>query len=254
MLYNCSPTTVAYTALSVSDTRQETTSLTQTLSVKLSLGFAGFAESTAQFQVSTGEEQQQSTSVTTGHADQGAPAGLGLHVDDRDLGQRPGRCLHHQRHQQTDRGHRYRSELPGLRGSSQPVTAPVGYGLNYGEMTPAQVTAQCGGLTAGLGATQQALAPKPVKLTVCTPQGRCAARTFMGSRPLYVRRGRVTLSSHGSTRATGTVRNGRIRLTAPHALRAGQYTLRTVEHLAPSRSVHKNTVLRGTVHLKLGRD
>ena len=74
----------------------------------------------------------------------------------------------------------------------------------------------------------------------------------MGSRPLYSRRGRVTLSSHGRTRATGTVRNGRIRLTAPHALRAGRYTLQIVEHLAPSPSVHKNTVLRTTVHLKLG--
>jgi hypothetical protein len=142
--------------------------------------------------------------------------------------------------------------FPGYEDPSKPVSTPVGYGLNSGYMTPAQVTAQCGGLTAGLGATQQALAPKPVKLTVCTPQGRCAPRRFMGSRPLYARRGRVTLSSQGRTRATGTVRNGRIRLTAPHALRAGRYMLRTVEHLAPSSSVHKNTLLRTTVHLTLG--
>jgi hypothetical protein len=251
VLYNCSPTTEAYTALNVTDTRQETTSLTQTLSVELSLGFAGFAESTAQFQISTGEEQQQSTGVTTSTQIKVPPLGWGYTSTTVISADVPGDAyITSGINKLIVTG--IDLNFPGYEDPSQPVTSAVGYGLNYGEMTPAQVTAQCGGLTAGLGATQQTLAPKSVKLTVCTSEGRCVPRTFMGSRPLYVRRGRVTLSSHSRTRATGTVRNGRIRLTAPHALRAGQYTLRTVEHLAPSRSVHKNTVLRGTVHLKLG--
>jgi hypothetical protein len=141
--------------------------------------------------------------------------------------------------------------FPGYEDPTHPISTPVGYGLNHGYMTPAQVTAQCGPL-AELGATRRALAPKPVKLTVCTPSGRCHIKTFMGSRPLYVRRGRVTLSGHGRTRATGTVRNGRIRLIARHPLRPGRYTLRTVEKLTPSATVHKNTVSRSVVHLELG--
>jgi hypothetical protein len=252
VLYNCSPTTEAETSTGVTDTRQETTSLTQTLSLKVSLGFAGFADASTQFQVSTGEEQQQSTSVTTSTAIFVPPLGWGYTSTIVQSATVPGDAYITSGINKLIKVTGIDLSFPGYEDPSQPVTTPVGYGLNKGYMTPAQVTAQCGGLSAGLGATQHALSPKPVKLTVCTPRGRCAPRTFMGSRPLYARRGRVTLSSQGRTRATGTVRNGRIRLTAPHPLRAGRYTLRTVEHLTPSRSVHRNTVQRTTVHLKLG--
>jgi hypothetical protein len=252
VLYNCSPTTEAETATGVTDTREETTSLSQTLSLKVSLDFAGFADASTQFQVMTGEEQQQSTSVTTSTAIFVPPLGWGYTSTVVQSATVPGDAYITSGINQLIKVTGIDLNFPGYEDPSQPVTTPVGYGLNKGYMTPAQVTAQCGGLTAGLGATQHAMAPKPVKLMVCTARGRCAPRTFMGSRPLYSRRGRVTLSSHGRTRATGIVRNGRIRLTAPHALLAGRYTLQIVEHLAPSPSVHKNTVLRTTVYLKLG--
>ncbi len=252
VLYNCSPTTEDETGTGVTDTRQETTSLTESLSVEISLGFAGFAQSSAKFEASTGQEQQQSTSATTSTAIFVPPLGWGYTSTIVQSANVPGDAYITSGINQLIKVTGIDLTFPGYEDPSQPVTTAVGYGLNKGYMTPAQVTAQCGGVTAGLGATRHALAPKPVKLTICKPRGRCRIKTFMGSRPLYTRRGRVTLSSHGRTRAAGTVRDGRIRLTAPHALRAGRYTLRTTEHLAPSPSVHKHTVLRTTVHLKLG--
>jgi hypothetical protein len=251
VMYNCSTTTEAETSTGVSETRQGTTSLTETLSVEVELGFLGFAQSTAQFTAFTSQTQSYATGVTSQTGIYVPPLGWGYTSTALISANVPGNAYITDGINKLIEVTNMDLSFPGYANPDQPVNTAIAYGLNRGYMTPAQVTAQCGPI-AGLGATRQALAPTPVKLTVCTPRGRCAIQKFMGSRPLYTRRGRVTLSSGGRTRATGTVRNGRIRLTARHPLRAGKYTLLTVEHPTPSRSGHKNTMLRTTVHLKLG--
>lgn len=72
-------------------------------------------------------------------------------------------------------------------------------------------------------------------ITVCA-DGTCAVRAVTGARPAAVRRGTVTVNAGGRTVARGTVRRGRIRVAAPAALAAGSYELVIRE---PSRSVRK---------------
>jgi hypothetical protein len=251
VMYNCSTTTESETSTGVSETRQGTTSLTESLSVEVDLGFLGFAESSAQFTAFSSQTQSYATGVTTQTGIYVPPLGWGYTSTALISANVPGNAFITDGINKLIEVTGMDLSFPGYENPDQPVNTAIAYGLNRGYMTPAQVTAQCGPL-AGLGATQHAMAPKPVKLTVCTPRGRCGTKTFMGSRPLYTRRGRVTLSSRGRTRATGTVRNGRIRLTARHPLPAGRYTLLTVEHPTLSQPGHRNTVLRTTVHLKLG--
>ncbi len=251
VMYNCSTTTEAETSTGVSETRQGTTSLTETLSVEVELGFLGFAKSTAQFTAFTSQSQSYATGVTSQTGIYVPPLGWGYTSTALISANVPGNAFITDGINKLIKVTNMDLSFPGYENPDQPTNTAIAYGLNRGYMTPAQVTAQCGPL-AGLGATQHALAPKPVKLTVCTPGGRCRIKKFMGSRPLYARRGRVSLSSRGRTRATGTVRDGQIRLTARQPLRPGRYTLLTVEHPQVTRSGHKSTVLRTTVRLKLG--
>lgn len=67
-LYNCSDEEYAETAVGVSDEREESTSISETLSVEVGLGFLGFEKSTLEAEVSSKQLEAFSTKVTSTNA------------------------------------------------------------------------------------------------------------------------------------------------------------------------------------------
>ena len=197
VLYNCSTgADDAETAIGVSDSRGETTSISESISVEMSLGFLGLEESSVEFKAFSGQSQGFSQEVKVVNAVE-VPRGFkgwteasvlsagvtgsayitqGIHlirVSDIDL------------------------QFPGYEPRSGPAKPQVVYSGFSQAMTADENTSRCGAVGPGTGngaqgarvakARQAAARTERFKLTVCHSRStkrsgrRCAARTVTGS-------------------------------------------------------------------------
>jgi hypothetical protein len=283
--YNCSDPSneQAYdeTAVGVSDEREESTSISETLSVEVGLGFLGFEKATAEFEAFSKQSNSFSTKVTTTNEVSVPPGWKGwtttevlsafvtgsayvteginglVQVKDIDL------------------------SFPGYQALSDTNDTPVKYIGTRTPMTAQDIAAHCdvvngvGALPPGasgkLGAPHGVkIITKPVggrfKLALCriVPVAglgsvtgretrrlavrRCATRTVTGAEPRGIRHATATLTRGRRTYAAGTVTRGRIQLTVGQPIRAGKYALTVSERPAPSgRNRHRPLTALHTV-------
>jgi hypothetical protein len=243
-LYNCSDTTNenAYSeaAVGIEDEREETTSISETLTVDLSLGFLGLEKSTAEFEVFTKQSQTYTTGVTNTNAvsippqwkgwtetrvltafvtgDAYITAGINklIEVKGIDL------------------------NFPGFQAAGD-TEKPVQYIGYKTAMTADDLATYCAGTNSLGGARPGASAPVrrlttpkgSFKVTLCALGSSCATQTVTGTRPPVIPKGTVTLTRGSRTYATGTDTSGRIQLTAQQAIGPGNYTLTTIQQVAP---------------------
>jgi hypothetical protein len=238
VLYNCSTGADenAETAVGVSDSRSETTSISESISVEMSLGFLGLEKSSVEFKAFTGQSQGFSQEVKVTNAVEVPPgfkgwteasvlsAGVtgsayitqGIHlirVSDIDL------------------------QFPGYQPKGSGGKAPVVYSGFSQAMTADEDTSRCGAVGPGTGngaqgaraARQAAARTERFKLTVCHPRStkrsgrRCAARTVTGVRPPAKTRVTATLERGGRVYARERDRRGGIRLTQHRDITPGRY-------------------------------
>jgi hypothetical protein len=225
VLYNCSPTNYAETAVDVSDEREESTSVSETLTLELELGFLGFEETTAEFEAFSKQTESVSTSVSTTNAVAVPPMWKGYNTTSVLSGMVSGDAYI------TDGINLIQVKdidmsFPGYAPPGTPVSTTVAYIGNRSPMSPEEIASRCNAVN-GLGATKREHATKPrrMTLTVCAKHGRCRARAATGAQLPYIRRADVSLRSHGRTYATGTLRGQKVRLTVTRSLKPGRYTL-----------------------------
>jgi hypothetical protein len=260
--YNCSDPSneQAYdeTAVGVSDEREESTSISESLSVEVGLGFLGFEKATAEFEVFSKQANSFSTKVTTTNEVSVPPGWKGwtttevlsafvsgsayvteginglVQVKDIDL------------------------SFPGYQALSDTKDTPLKYIGTRAPMTAQDIATRCD-VVNGLGALPPGgkIIKKPVrgrfKLALCpnvrvaglgSVTGRntrrlvvrrCAIRTVTGAEPPSIRHATATLTRGRRTYAAGTVTRGRIQLTERQPLKSGKYALTISERPTPSR-------------------
>jgi hypothetical protein len=226
VLYNCSPTNYAETAVNIGDEREESTSISESLTLELELGFLGFEETTAEFEAFSKQSETYSTSVSTTNAVAVPPMWKGYTTTSALSGVVSGSAYITDGINNLIQVKNIDMSFPGYAVPGTPVQSAVAYIGNRSPMTQDEIDSRCNAVS-GLGATKRehATAPRRIALTVCRTHGRCRARTATGTQLPYIRRADVRLRSHGRTDATGTLRGQKIHLTATRSLKPGRYTL-----------------------------
>jgi len=221
--YNCSPTTntIAYNEASseTEETRSETTSIGESVSLKVSLGFLDLAKSSVEAKATS----DQASTFTAAASDTDAvtvPPGYKGLIYSQALGY-------------TASGSAYITDgiklievtgidldFPGYVAPDTTADTTVRYDVHRWPMTDDDLATNCNAIN-GL---QSVVPPTSFSLDVCSG-GSCAARRVTGPAPPNVRKGRATLTQDGRTVATGTVARGRTAITPTTALQPGQYEL-----------------------------
>jgi hypothetical protein len=246
-LYNCSDSSneQAYseTAVGVSDEREQTTSISETLSVEVGLGFLGFEKATAEFEAFSKQAESFSTEVTTTNAVAVPPGWKGWTETELLTASVTGNAYITQGINNLIEVKDIDLNFPGYQDPNTSNDSPILYIGYRTPMTQDDINSHCNA-SKGLGGTKRG-APRPVrplaapagrlKLTLCTRRGRCATRKATGTRPPGIHRATVILSRGGRTYAAGTDTRGRIRLTLRRPLKIGRYTLTIREHPRASR-------------------
>jgi hypothetical protein len=238
-LYNCSDEDYAETAVGVSDEREESTSISETLSVEVGLGFLGFEKSTADFEVFSKQSQSFSTTTTSTNAVSVLPrwkgwtetrvltafvsgsayitAGINklIQVTDIDL------------------------SFPGYRDPSDKTDTPIQYIGYRTPMTQYDIASRCGAIN-GLAGVKPG-APRSVELTLCHPGGGCVTRNVTGTPPPGSGQATVSLARGGRTYATGTDTNGQIQLNGQQPISPGEYTLTIQQNTGTSPAADRKT-------------
>lgn len=241
-LYNCSDEAYAETAVGISDEVAESTSLSETLSVEVKLGFLGFEESTAEFQAFSKQSTTFSKTVTSVNAVAVPPMWKGWNETEVLTGFASGDAYI------TDgikliEVQNIDLSFPGYRNPNDTTDTPVKYIGYRTPMTAQDITSRCGAISGLGGARLGATPPASFKLTLCTAvpaaglgsvpgleprrliQSRCASRKVLGTSPPAVSQATATVTRAGRTYAAGTDTGGRIRLTVSRPITAGRYTL-----------------------------
>jgi hypothetical protein len=234
VLYNCSATDQARTAVGVTDERGDTTSLSESLSFEVSLGVLGLEKSSGELSVFSGQSQSFSTEVSVSNSVP-VPPGFkgwteasmlstavngsvsitqGIHlikVTDIDL------------------------TFPGYtaRGTSG-QRSPVVYSGIAEAMTADEVKTRCDALPTGTSsATARAAAQarrakartERFKISVCRRTG-CARLAVTGpKKPPPLRAVTAKLTRAGRVYAVDNGRDGRLRLTQRRTITPGEYKL-----------------------------
>ena len=235
--YNCSSTTYSETAVGVKDERQETTSVSEKVSLKVSLSFIGLAKSSAEFEafskqansVSAAEEVQNAVAVpplykgwTVTRALTGTVNGSAYVTDGIDLIQVKNIDL----------------SFPGFRDPDDTSNDPILYTGIKQPMDADDIKAACTDLDEGIDTDQlvgtaQARASE-FELGLCRGFDRCTSRKVTGSLPPDVRRAGARLSRAGRTYARGSYLRGQTKLDTRRPLKAGRYKLTLRERPAES--------------------
>jgi hypothetical protein len=237
-LYNCAnpldPDAYSEASVGFTDEREESISVSETVSVEVGLGFLGFEKTTAEFEAFSGQAGSFSTLVSTTNAvsvppwwkgwtetkiltasvtgdayinvPSGGPAAGLLQVKNIDL------------------------NFPGFKPENS-KDSPI---LYIGYRTPMRFTdlqSRCADV-ASYGI--QALAPDAFGLTLC--RATCATRKVVGIRPPSTRPGAAILTRRGRTYAKGTHIHGRDRLKLQRTIRPGKYKLTVIERRRRSRT------------------
>ena len=241
-LYNCSEDDYAETAVGASDERGESTSVTESLSLKASLGFLGLAKTSLEFEVFSKQAGEFSTEVTSTNAVAVPPMWKGW-TETRVLTAFVGGSFYVTQGVHLVQVKDIDLSFPGYQNPNDKKDVPVEYIGYRTPMTQFDIASRCNSFAgiggqklpamptgrstitlcrvvpvAGLGSVSGA-GPRPDFIT------RCAAREVTGTAPPSNGQATATLVRHGRVFAAGTDTNGRIRLTERRPITPGIYTL-----------------------------
>ena len=234
--YNCSTDEYSETAVGVEDERQETTSVSEKVSLKVSLSFIGLAKSSAEFEAFSKQSTSFSTSVSVTNAVAVPPLYRGWTVTRIRTG--------------TVTGSAYVTQginliqvegidlsFPGFRAASD-TTDPVLYTGVKQPMDADDIKAACSNLDESVDTAQLLTAARArastFKLGLCRPSGRCTSRKVAGSLPPDVRHAGALLTRAGRTYGRGVYLRGQTQLSVRRPLKAGRYKLTLRERPAAS--------------------
>ena len=248
VVYNCAPPggPNAYTATSVTDTRGETTSLTESLSVTLQGGLIGIASASAEFKVFSSQSDSWTASVTSQTTITVPPGYKGFTTtevlsanatasynvtDGINLIKVTGVNLSFAGYQDPQsNGNDARVIYNTLTVPIDPLFPvdrfdPLG---PYQDLAPCTAVSDAPDTTvvnSSVGGVQQKRRTGRFEFTLCKPGGRCVHHSLRGSPPAKMRRATAKLTRRGRTYAAGTDIRGRIRLTERRKITAGTYRL-----------------------------
>jgi hypothetical protein len=257
VLYNCSVHGMAETAIDVSDTRGEGTSVSESVSAEVSVGILGVAKESVGFTASSGQSQSFKTGVKISQAVPVKPGFKGWTDASMLTGVLPGSVyITNGIHLVAVTG--IDLTFPGWQGPSVKGLPPVVYSGTATPMTETEIQTHCNVVGAatpfvgtpaattaraatmaraaqgGRGVRRHALPEKRYRLTVCRRKRagssqrrspRCTKRTVKGVRPPDRRRVTATLERAGRVYARETDRRGIIRLTQRRTITPGRYRL-----------------------------
>lgn len=251
-LYNCSDEAYAETAVGISDERGQSTSISETLSVEVKLGFLGFEESTAEFKVFSKQAESFSTTVTSTNAVAVPPMWKGWTETEVLSAFVSGNAYITEGINKLIEVENIDLSFPGYRDPNDTTDTPVKYIGYRTPMTPDDITSRCDAISGLAGARLGAAPPGSFNLTLCRVvpvaglgsvpgvesrrvlQSRCASREVTGTPPPSISQAAATLTRAGRTYAAGTDTGGRIRLAVRRPITAGRYTLSFRERQPPS--------------------
>jgi hypothetical protein len=223
-VYNCNELggPDAETAVGVSEERGESTSVSETASLKVSLGFLGLAKASTEFEVFSSQAAEFSTSVETEKAVTVPPMQKGWAVYQVSSAFVSGNAY------VTDGIHLIEVSgidltFPGYQPPPGNSNTQVRYGGIHEDMTQQDIATRCGAIP-GVGGRRGA-PPVHFTITLCHATHHCATRQVTGTTPPPNSKGRARLSHGGLTYATGSASRAGIRLTVRRPIHAGNYKL-----------------------------
>jgi hypothetical protein len=249
VLYNCSEEGDAETAVGVTDERGESTSVSESISLEISLGFLDLEKSSVEFEAFSKQSQSFSTEVKVTNGVSVAPGWKGWTEALMLSGGVTGSAyitqgIHLIQVKNID------LQFPGYQGPDAPRgEAQVVYSGTSTPMTSDEVDSRCAAVGASTASAAQAgraaraaraLAPRRerFKITVCRSKRasarssqrgrrRCTKRTVTGVPPrrYHKRNVTATLERAGRVHAADTNRRGSIRLTQRRTITPGRYRL-----------------------------
>ena len=235
VLYYCSPPggPDAYTAVGMSDTRGETTSVSEKLSVTLQGGIIGLASTSLDPWVTSTQSEMFSTTVTT-QTQVTVPPGYKGFTTTQILSFNATASYYITRGINLIAVTGVDLSFPGYQDNqdsgdsrvirntfAEPINPVIN--LNYETIPPCNAVND--NPSTGLGGARGKFTPGRFKLTLCSPGKRCVTHTISGPPPPKIRRATAILTRGGRTYATGTDIRGRIRLEERRKLRTGKYRL-----------------------------
>jgi hypothetical protein len=241
VLYNCSDEEYAETAVDIEDERQQSTSVSEKVSLKVSLAILGLAETSVEADVSSKQAESFSTGVKVTNAVVVPPGYKGWNVT---------RIL-----SASVTGSAYVTEgidkliqvtgidlsFPGYRALGDPrSTQPLYTGVKA-PMTADDIKAACDTTTVSGARLLRAAQAAPSKFTLglCRHSGRCTSRKVAGSLPPDIRRATARLTRAGRTYGRGTYTRRHPKLDMRRPLKAGTYKLTLRER--PAKSQRRGT-------------
>ena len=253
VLYNCSKKGDAESAVEVTDKREESTSVSESVSLEISLGFLDLEKSSAAFEIFSKQSSGFATEVKVTDAVSVPPGWKGWTEASMMAADVTGTAYVTQGINLGTKVENIDLQFPGYEGpdvqGEQPPLAQVVYSQHTQAITSDEAETHCVAVGAATASRAQAAraeraarasAARKVryKITVCrskrafaraSQQGRrrCTKRTVTGVRPLRRHRRKVTatLTRAGLVYAADTNRRGAIRLTQRRTITPGRYTL-----------------------------
>lgn len=232
VLYNCSEDGEAHTAFDVADKRGESTSISESIALEISLGFLGFEKTSVEFEAFSKQAQSFSTEVAIGNAVP-VPAGYKGWTQASMLSGTVTGSAYITQGIHLIEVKNIELQFPGYAGPDAPRgSQPAVYAGIATAMTTDDVESRCAAVGAVPGPAARAAQTRRVArserftITVCRPGRRCARRTVTGlERPPRRRGVTATLTRAGRVYASEQDRRGGVRLTQRRTITPGRYRL-----------------------------
>lgn len=238
VLYNCSDEEYAETAVGVEDERQESTSVSEKVSLKVSLSFLGFAKSSAEFSLFSKQSESFSSSVSVTNAVGVPPGYKGWTVTEILSGNVSGSAYVTQGINKLIQVKNIDLSFPGYQDPDDPESKVIYTGIKT-PMNADDIQASCDTTTVSGAALLRAAKARPssFRLNLCRGSDRCASREVAGSLPRGVRRASALLTRAGRAYGRGTYSRGHTRLDMRRPLKAGAYKLTLRERPAARQQI-----------------
>ena len=242
VLYNCANPEGpdAFTAVGVSDTRGETTSVSEKLSVTLQGGLIGIASTSLDAWVSSTQAETFSTTVST-QTQVTVPPGYKGFTTTQVLSAETQASYYVTRGIKLIEVTGIDMSFPGYQDNQTSGDSRVIYNTIATPINPLvpidpripldnyQSIAPCNSVSdspsSALGGVRPKAATRGFKLTVCPPSGRCVTHALRQLPPPKIRRATAILTRGGRTYATGTDIRGRIRIKERRKIGPGRFRL-----------------------------
>jgi len=250
-LYNCSASAEAETATDVTDTRTESTTLSESIAVQISVGLSEVAQESAEFKAFTNQTQGFSTSVGVSTAAPVSPGFVGWTEAEVPSVLVTGNAS-------ITQGIHLGTEVTGIDLTLPTGSLPISESSFNQAMSPKEVSDNCVPVegqsaatasaartaTAARAATARVPKEKPFKITICQARrgpDHCTRRSVKGRLPKRhnLRKVTATLERAGRVHARDKDRRGGIRLTVRRDIKAGRYRL--IVRKKPRRFVGKDS-------------